>query len=72
MHWDRIWSRQDISPAFLEALLAMTDRVTALISNAMGQEMIAMWGRKKCCGESLEASFTFDGLDFSNVYELGD
>lgn len=72
VHWDRIWSRQDISPAFLEALLAMTDRVTALISNAMGQEMIAMWGRKKCCGESLEASFTFDGLDFSNVYELGD
>ena len=70
MHWDRVWSRQALSEGLMQALLAMVERVAVLQYQQMGNNMIAMWGRQQACGVKLKQAFTFEGLDFSNVYEL--
>jgi conserved hypothethical protein len=62
--WQVIWERQRTPQQMLTFLQDVTRRVDSILREDMGTVMIAMWGRKSACRDSLLKRFTFKGIEF--------
>ena len=68
--WDIVWNHQGWSDAFLNDMLKLTAEVNTIMKKHMGSFMIAMWGRKRECMETLLRDFDPKNFSFDQAYDV--